>query len=244
MIPQPPPGTGAPGADTRRPENLALVFQEIFTVIERLRSNRQPISDAFSFRHQMREALKLADHEARKRGYTAEDIQLAIFAVVAFLDESILNLHHPAFADWPRQPLQEELFGHHIAGEVFFQNLQTLLGRNDSQELADLLEMYQLPMLLGFAGRYSIGGRGELRAIIEATAEKIRRIRKSSSEISPSWKLPLGGSLGPPVDPWVKRILFGAVGCMVLALLLFGIFKISLWSGVSTVREIARTGSR
>ena len=58
----------------------------------------------------------MAEQEARSRGYTAEDMRLASFAVVAFLDESVLNLRNPVFADWPRQPLQEELFGHHVAG--------------------------------------------------------------------------------------------------------------------------------
>ncbi len=56
-------------------------------------------------------------------------MQLATFAAVAFLDESMLNSQNPIFADWLRKPLQEELFGTHIAGETFFQNLQQLLGR-------------------------------------------------------------------------------------------------------------------
>ena len=64
--------------------------------------------------------------------------------MVAFLDESVLNSRNPIFADWLRKPLQEELFGTHIAGEVFFQNLQQLLGRSDSPDLADLLEIYHL----------------------------------------------------------------------------------------------------
>ena len=117
-----------PTAAARRNENLALMLQEVLTAIVRLRSNRQAVSDANSFRIHMREALKSADQEARKRNYSADAIQLAIFAVVAFLDESILNSRNPLFADWPRKPLQEELFGTHMAGEVFFQNLQKLLG--------------------------------------------------------------------------------------------------------------------
>ncbi|MCS7026868.1 MAG: type IVB secretion system protein IcmH/DotU [Bryobacteraceae bacterium] len=230
----------APSSATpsRQPENLALVFQEILTVIERMRSHRQPISDAGVFRQQVREALRAADQEARRRGYTAEDIQLAIFAVVAFLDETILNLRLPVFADWTRQPLQEELFGHHIAGEVFFQNLQTLLGRNDSQQLADLLEVYQLCLLLGFAGRYAIGGRGELRAIIEATALKIKRIRQSNAEISPRWRLPAETFNFATVDVWVKRLLYGAIACVAVTVLLFVIYKMSLASGISSLREL------
>jgi type VI secretion system protein ImpK len=242
MIPQPPPGMPGTGADVRHPENLSLVFQELFTVIERMRSNRQPISDAVSFRMSVREALKAGDQEGRKRGYTAEDIQLAIFAVVAFLDETILNMRNPVFADWPRQPLQEELFGHHIAGEIFFQNLQTLLGRNDSQDLADLLEIYLLCMLLGFAGRYSIGGRGELRSIVEQTGEKIRRIRKSKSDLSPSWQLPPEGARAAAQDPWVRWLLIGAGSSVLLAILLFVIFTWRLHSGVTALESIAASG--
>lgn len=231
----------AAGAKPRQPENLALVFQELLTVVERMRSGRQVIPDASAFRLQVREALKAADADGRRRGYTAEDIQLAIFAVVAFLDESILNLRQPAFADWPRQPMQEELFGHHIAGEVFFQNLQALLGRNDSQELADLLEVYQTCLLLGFAGRYSIGGRAELRAIIEATALKIRRIRESGPEISPRWRLPNDIAFRA-VDKWLKRLMIGAGALAGLAIVFFIVYKVSLMSGVSDLVSLTGAG--
>ncbi len=223
----------------RKPENLAFCFQELLTVGERLRSNRQPVSDSRSFRAQLWEAIKGADGEARRRGYTAEDIELAIFAVIAFLDESILNLHSPVFADWPRQPMQEERYGHHIAGEIFFQNLQKLLGRNDSQDLADLLEVYDLCMILGFSGKYTLGGRGDLRAIQQATSDKIQRIRRPSGEISPMWALPQEQFSIKASDPWVNRILFGAIGCFVLTLGLFVLYAVVLRSGVGTLRSIA-----
>src|SRR5713226_9410160 len=200
-----------PQAASRRMENLAFVFQELLTVGERLRSNRQQVADAPSFRAQIWAAVKLADEEGRRRGYSAEDIELAIFAVVAFLDESILNLRLPVFADWPRQPLQEERYGHHIAGEIFFQNLQKLLGRTDSQELADLLEVYHLCLLLGFAGRYSIGGRGDLRGITMQTGEKIQRIRQTGAELSPEWRLAGGTVRVMRGDPWVNRLTVAAI---------------------------------
>lgn len=228
----------------RRPENLAFAFQEVLTVIERLRSNRQPITDAAAFRFQFREALKLADQEARRRAYTAEDIQLAIFAVVAFLDESILNLRSPIFADWPRQPLQEELFGHHIAGEVFFQNLQKILGSNETHVTADVLEVYYLCLLMGFAGRYSMGGKGELRALMDATAEKIHRIRKGSADLSPRWALPQEPPPPKAGDPLLKRFLIGTAACLALTLILFVVYKVSLNSGISTLRTVAAEGRR
>ena len=87
-------------------ENLALIFQEVLTATVRLRSNRQAVSDAETFRANTREALRLADTEGRRRGYSDAELQLARFAVVAFLDESILNSRNPVFADWPRKQLQ------------------------------------------------------------------------------------------------------------------------------------------
>jgi len=226
----------------RRPENLAFVFQEVLTVGERLRANRQAVSDSNSFRQQIREALKMADNEGRKRGYTADDIQLSIFAVVAFLDESILNLRNPIFAEWPRQPLQEEMFGHHVAGEIFFQNLQKILGRDDSQETADLLEVYHLCLLLGFAGRYSLSGKGELRSIITTVGDKIRRIRQASTDLSPAWALPNEKVQTGGYDPWIKRLMYSSIGCFVFALVLFILYKVFLSSGVGSLERLASQG--
>lgn len=227
----------------RRAENLAFCFQELLTVGERLRANRQAVHDAESFRYQIREALKSADNEARKRGYTGEDIQLAIFATVAFLDESILNLRNPIFADWPRRPLQEELFGHHVAGEIFFQHLKQLLARDESQETADVLEVYYLCLLLGFAGKYSMTGRGDLKAIMDATGEKLRRIRQAPKELSPVWSLPDERVASSGADPWVKRLMVLAIVCLVIAVATFGFYKMNLGSGVDRMESVAQARS-
>ncbi|MCS7314015.1 MAG: DotU family type IV/VI secretion system protein [Bryobacteraceae bacterium] len=220
----------------RRSENLAFLFQEILTVIVRLRSGRHAVQDAEIFRAQMREALRQVDQQARLRGYSSEDVNLAIFAVVALLDETILTTRNPVFAHWARKPMQEELFGHHVAGEIFFQNLQALLGLKDSQELADLLEVYYLCLLLGFAGRYGAGGRGELRSITQAVAEKIRRIRAPGADFSPAWLPPAEAVPGANFDPWVRRLAWAAAGSLALAALLFLVFRMLL---TGDMRELA-----
>ncbi|MFB3829120.1 MAG: DotU family type IV/VI secretion system protein [Bryobacteraceae bacterium] len=222
--------------------NLALILQEVLTAVVRFRANRQPVTDAETFRYHIREALKNAAQEARASGfYSSDDVKLAVFAIVALLDESVLNSRNPVFADWPRKPLQEEMFGHHIAGEVFFQNLNQLLGRDDSPILADVLEVYWLCLLLGFAGRYVAGNRGELRAMMDAVAAKIRRIRGGAGPISPHWAPPAEAA---PVarDAWVKRLAIAAAACFVLAVLLFLGFKLALGSGISTLQSIAAQG--
>src|SRR5580658_1884312 len=160
-----------------RTENMALLFQEVLTAIERVRSGRETVVNADTFRADIRQQMINANQEGRKHGYSAEDIRMATFAVVAFLDESILNSRNPVFTDWPRKPLQQEIFGGHQAGEIFFQNIEGLLAQPDSSVLADLLEVHLLCILLGYGGKYSVFGKGELRTIAESVAARIRRIR-------------------------------------------------------------------
>lgn len=233
-VPATPGGTGG-----QRTENLALAFQELITAVTRLRAHRQHVTDAETFRNQVRQAIRAADQDAKRLGYVEEDIRLAIFAVVAFLDESILNLQNPVFADWVRKPLQEELFGRHTAGEIFFDNLKHLLGRRETPELADLLEVHQLCLLLGFVGRYSISGRGELRAVIEAVGDKIARVRQAREGIAPHWRIPGGVFQQSGIDPWVKRLMYVAAGCGGLMLLLYILYFFVLRSGLSSLQTLA-----
>jgi type VI secretion system protein ImpK len=225
------------------PDNLALYFQELFTGIVRLRSHRQDVSDAEQFRGQVLHAIRVAEQNAKARGYNDDDISLAIFAVVAFLDESILNLRKPVFNDWVRKPLQEELFGRHVAGELFFENLSQLLGRRDAPELADLLEVYYLCILLGYLGRFSIASKGDLRMLMGQTDDKIRRIRNTRPDLSPHWMLP--EQVAPPHhDPWMRRFVIGAVVCAFVTLFLFAAYKISLSSEVSALQLLSIRGPR
>ncbi len=228
----------------RRPDNLALVFQEVLTVVVRLRSNRQVVTDAEVFRAQMREALRSADQEARNRGYTGEQSRLAVFAIVAFLDESILNLQQPVFAAWPRKPLQEELFGVHVAGEHFFENVQRLLAMRDGHDVADVLEVHELCLLLGFRGRYGLAGQAELRSIVETIREKMRRIRGASGDLSPHWMPEAGTGPARRPDPWAKRLMWGAIGSFALMIVLFGAYSISLGSGASDITTVAAQSRR
>lgn len=226
------------------PPSLALILQEAFTAVERLRSNRVAISNAAAFRAQMLQLLQTADQEARNAGYQQEDIRLAAFAIVGFLDESILNLQLPVFSDWARKPLQEELFGGHVAGEIFFQSLQRLMERPDSPATADVLEVFVLCILLGYRGRYGAGGQAELKALLENATLKIRRIRGASSALSPAWMPPAGQVNMNVADPWVKRMAIAAIASAALVLILFGVYKIALNSGINEISAIAASARR
>lgn len=226
-----PPGAAAPVMPQTSGE-LALALQEAFTAAARLRSARQAAPDAASFRQRIKQLVAAADEEARRAGYAPEFVRLATYAYIAFLDESVLNSGLPIFAEWPRQPLQEEIFGEHMAGETFFRIMQELLARQDSPALADVLEVFLLCLLLGFKGKYSAGGEAGIHGLVAAAQEKILRIRGGRGELSPGWRPP-NEVIATPRDRWVRRLALIAIGTAVLALLLFLVFKISLHGGIS-----------
>ncbi len=217
---------------------LALALQEAFTAAIRLRTNRQTVADAETFRTHIKHLLAAADRDARRAGYDGEYVKLAIYAFIAFLDESVLNSRQPLFASWARQPLQEEIFGDAVAGETFFLHLQDLLSRQDSEALADVLEVYQLCMLLGFRGRYGAGDSAGMQGLISAVQEKIHRIRGGYEPLSPLWAPPADEVIPVAKDPWVPRLGIVAAGSFVLACVLYLAFRFSLGSAAAELQAL------
>lgn len=235
-----PSGT-APAPSGTAPGGLARAFQEAFTVTVRLRTGRQVASDARSFRTHIKSLLASADRDARDAGYAPESVKRAVYAFVAFLDESVLNSSQAMFSDWPSQPLQEEIFGEHMAGETFFRHVRDLLGRQDAPEVADTLEIHHLCLLLGFRGRFGSADRGELSSLMQEIDSKIRRIRGGTPPFSPSWRPP-EEDVEPPRDPWIRRLKTGAVGSAALAIVLLLIFALLLRGSRETLATLATGG--
>jgi type VI secretion system protein ImpK len=228
----------APQQDVARRGRLALAFQEILTAVTRLRGGLNVATGDDAFRVMVRQLLATAEQEARQYGYTPDEVRLGFFAVVAFLDESVLNSPQEMFANWSRRPMQEELFGEHMAGETFFRHLRQLLAGPESPDLADLLEVFQICMLLGFKGRYSASQGGELHAFIAHCADKITRIRSREPDLAPPWR-PHRDPLPVARDKWTPRLAvsFGVV--FLIAAGLFAAYTVSLHSSQSQLRDLA-----
>jgi type VI secretion system protein ImpK len=218
-------------ASAGRAGQLALIVQELLTAIVRLRSNRQGPTDAESFRTHLKQLISRADQEARQAGYSQGDVRYALYAVVAFVDESILNSAQPMFRDWPRRPLQDELFGGHVGGEAFFQYLQQLMTRDPSPDLADVLEVYLLCLLLGFQGRYSAANRDELGLWTSRLRDLLTRTRGGTPPMAPDWAIPSGEVVAQTRDPWLRRLLVAGGGTLGVALVLYVLYFIVLRSG-------------
>jgi type VI secretion system protein ImpK len=215
-----------------RTQSLASCYENAITIILRLGSQQQAVQSSQVFRTNIRAALKAAMEQARALGYSNEMIQLSFSAVVGFLDESVLMLQSPIFADWPQRPLQEELFGHNRMGEVFFENLRSLLGRPDTQDTADCLEVYCLCLLLGYRGRYALGGGVDVETFVRPIREKIGRVRGQMLFLrAPT--APPEVKRGPAIDHLSRALGIAAFCLLLVVLLAFGAFWFSLSSGLS-----------
>ena len=207
--------TPASAAAEIRTNNLALAFQEVFTVILRTRFSLQRVENADSFRATLRKMISAAVKDASAMGYSDEASKMAIYAMIGFLDESVLNSKDPTFADWARRPLQEEMFGGHFAGEYFFRNLTELANRPESAEVADVLELHALCLLLGFA----FGDASEIHTILQRVRDKITRIRGNYALFRP-----VETPAAPPApkgDPWVGPLAIAAILLAVFTILAY-----------------------
>jgi type VI secretion system protein ImpK len=207
------------------------------TAILRVRYGKQALGDPASFREQMRRLLQTAMQEARTLGYSSQHIQMAVLAAVGFLDESVLNLGNAAAADWARRPLQEELFGGHVAGETFFQNFSALLREDASAEVADTLELHCHCLLLGYKGRYAFGNSGELQQMLRAAQEKIARTRGAGALLpAPS---DATASLKARRDRWSRGLMVSAIVLAVAVVLCFVLYTLSLGGDAGKLARIA-----
>ena len=119
---------------------------------------------------------------------------------------------------------------------IFFRSIERLLARADSEPLADLLEVHQLCLLLGFRGKYGATGAAEIRNILAQIDEKIRRIRKVTGtqwEVQPEVVV-------SPGDRWIPILRWALVASIVFALILFVIFKMSLSSSAGQLSTLAQ----
>ncbi len=216
---------------------LAGALQEPLTAIVRLRAARPLDTDAATFRQNVTYLLQQAEQTALQSGFTPEDSRLAIFAVVALLDESALNSGIASLSDWARRPLQDELFGGHMAGEWFFQHIEQLLGRPDSPDLADLLEVHQLCLLLGFKGKYGAGDHGSLHAITSRVGDRLARMRGAPGDLAPSWRPP--ADRVDTTDPWLRRLGIAAMVAGIVAVGMWGIYSLTLRNTEDSTRALA-----
>lgn len=229
MNPAPP----AEALATLRTNSLAIAFQDVLTVILRVRYRVQQVSDVAAFRDSIRKMIASGTQESRRLGYSDQTSQTALYAIVAFLDESILNSQDPAFLDWARRPLGEEMFGGHFAGEYFFRHVQDALVQQDTQDGADTLELHALCLLLGYRGKLAFGDGAEGEMLIRRMREKIARTRGPLALYRVAGEPPRVAAAS--ADPWIKRLLIATAALAALVLIAFAAWSLLLGNQLGSV---------
>lgn len=98
-----------------------------------------------------------AIHSTTQAGeFAVSSYQDALYAMVAFSDETFLNIPWSGKKRWENNLLESRFFQTQIAGESLFQKIEDLVSANDPMR-ADLAIVYLLILGLGFKGKF----RGE-----------------------------------------------------------------------------------
>lgn len=135
----------------------------IFTLAAALRNKDRGANLPENFREQIIKLFDQFERTAFEQQIPVNATQQAKYALAAFIDELVLSSAWLGRNQWMGTPLQLQFFGEHLAGENFFQRLQTL--RQNPQANIDLLEIYFLCLQLGFEGVYRLRGLEHLLSL-------------------------------------------------------------------------------
>lgn len=222
------------GLDFEEPaERLAEAYAPCFTLVLQLRDTHE-YGDAETLRQRVKALLEKTRRDAIQADLPPEEVSEAEFALVAFLDETVLSSDWSQKDRWLARPLQLELFNRYDAGEEFFNRLHGL--RANPGLHAEPIEVYYLCMALGFRGRYQLHGQEELHRIIEETGAELER--------QPSLTLGALAPHGAPRGPVVSEVrgqipgwmLLGAA--VLLALIVYLSLSVLISGGADGVAEM------
>lgn len=105
------------------------------------------------------------EERAQRANQPLAMVNLAKYALVAFVDQQVLTSDLPLKDAWLENPLQMRYFDQATAGEDFYNKLDALRQGNEAGRL-EALEVFYLCMALGFTGKFSDTRGMEQRKIL------------------------------------------------------------------------------
>ena len=201
---------GAVATASEKPLMKDLV-QDFISMALIVRKGRQ-VTSVSAFEASVDTFFKALESDARSANYSVEQVKDTQYALCAFLDESVLRSgDNELRRHFELQPLQFRYFGVHLAGEGFFEKIDSL--RGDVKQNLDVLEVYHLCLALGFEGKFSLGQKDQLRYLANTLGQDIARFRKTPKALSPDWALPdqVSQMLRHEVPLWLYLALIALV---------------------------------
>jgi type VI secretion system protein ImpK len=198
-------------AAAARVHSLLDLMQEGFHVLFLLKRGALP-PDISHFKEKVTGFLTSFDREARGLHAHGEDIDAAKYAWCAALDEIILMSDFEIRSAWERRPLQLEIFGDQLAGEHFFDRLETL--RSKATARLQALQVFHLCLLLGFRGKYALDGADRLAYLTARLGDEIAHIKGKSKGFAPQAQRPdqIVHRLRSTAPLWTLGALFLLIG--------------------------------
>jgi type VI secretion system protein ImpK len=161
----------------------------------------------------------------RTLGVPDADVAEAHYALVAFIDDRILQSDWHGRGEWMRSPLQLQIYREVRAGEHFFARASALMQRSQTPPA---LEIYYLCLALGFTGTHDQNARSYLNAV----QARVRR-GTPGAPLSPH---AVPGDHYSQTRPRRSLAIALTVGCVVVVA--FGLMLL-WWSAGSTIQRTA-----
>jgi type VI secretion system protein ImpK len=186
-------------------------------------------------RRHIDQLLGSMQQRSRAAGASTEDITDATYAIVALLDEILVQTDWPGREAWQASTLQFGYFRENTAGEGFFHRLEILLRE---PRRAHVLLIYFHCLALGFQGRFAVSGRAGLPALVESVGTQLTSALRSCDGLAPNPIPPdVGRTLLSPQAPLV-RVAVGLLGvAIVVFFALQAVLALQVRSSVSRMRD-------
>ena len=193
------------------PRSLLDLMYDGFYALFLLKSQSAP-QDLAALSANMTRFLGDFERNAKKMAASADAIDAAKYAYCAALDETVLRSDFAIRPDWERKPLQLTLFGNQLAGEHFFERLETLRHRGAAHIQA--LEVFHMCLLLGFEGKYMLEGPEKLHYLTARLGDEIALMKGKGAGFAPHWARPdhIINKLRHEVPLWLISSVFAVIG--------------------------------
>ncbi|MCF6228429.1 MAG: DotU family type IV/VI secretion system protein [Planctomycetes bacterium] len=225
--------------DTEQRTSLADICSELFAFAFQLRASKDPGAGA-DVKTEVAKLFMHFEDAATSARYKPESVQLAKYALVAYIDEIVLGSHFPMKDDWAGSPLQLEYFNDFAAGEEFYNKLDSI--RNgSSDDRSSILQVYFLALTHGFKGKFiDLKGMEERKALIGQLSNDLREGPKDdTTQLSPSWEPPDHlPTLVKNTPTWLIPAM-----CAVVLFLFLIIFSWTISSFSSSAEEAITSGA-
>lgn len=204
-------------------------FIPVFVYMEKLAP--ELIEDSSKSAAVVNEELKLLLKVAQELPQSHEQVQQAMFAICAFIDEKLLGSDWSEKDEWSKKTLQQTYFDTNIAGQLFFQKLDSL---NENIELEQQVrEVYLYCLAQGFSGCYfNAGEQSFLQELIQNNYELLANSNENSLFQS-SHHIQKVAPTEPNLPPQLKEQAF-IWGPILLAVLSYVFFRNDLLDVVSS----------